>query len=266
LAWHTKLLGRTLIDIDYLRNNTVLRTIDYRTQVDSTNDAAKLRLEHGGLELPALIIVDRQLKGRGRYDRGWWSDSGSMTCSIVLHESAIAVPALLALTTAVAVCDSIIQLDHALRPAIKWPNDVLIQGRKIAGILIESRLNGKGDTACVVGVGVNTNCRMNQAPADLQASSCSIRDLLGREIDQTRFVADAVNHLMQRLMMLRTNADGLIAEAQSRAWLEVGSLVTVQPPTGELRSGRFVGFGTQGELILEADSGHIVIYSGTAQS
>lgn len=289
-CFDSECMRKPQIDCDFLLTHTPLRMVRYIEETDSTNDLARRFAANGELALPAMVIADRQARGRGRGNRGWWSSVGSLTCSIVLSDQQTPLPALVSLGTALAVVDSIREYDQSLQPKIKWPNDVMIAGRKVAGILIESMALGSSERSLgarldmmddlpdhfapcdsprrvqIIGVGVNTNCRMDDAPLSLQQTSCSLTQILSKPVDQTRFVATVVNRLLENT----TNSQGSLESLKSRclqaAWVVPGVRIVVQKPDGEVHAGSFHGFGCHGELVLCAGLSHIVIFSGTIKS
>lgn len=124
--------------------------------VDSTNAYART-LTNQGNDDPVVVWARKQTAGRGRYGRAWESPEGNLYCSILLRPRCdIARAAQLSFLTAVALSDVVRDLvgaDHAV--GCKWPNDVLVDGAKVAGILLESQATGSDLSAVVIGTGVN---------------------------------------------------------------------------------------------------------------
>lgn len=141
-------------------------------EIDSTNEEAK-RLAGGGVEGPLWIVADRQTKGRGRVGRAWHSLAGNLTATLLLKPvSRTARCAQLSFVAALSASDLIAQCAPFAKVTLKWPNDVLLDGRKVAGILLEA--SGKRDAApdwLAVGFGVNLLCY----PADAEFPATSLR-------------------------------------------------------------------------------------------
>jgi BirA family biotin operon repressor/biotin-[acetyl-CoA-carboxylase] ligase len=150
---------------------------------DSTQEEAK-RLAAKGYPRGSLIAAEGQTAGRGRFpERRWESEQGmNLLFTLILGPEAAALPGLplrvgLALCAAVQEYASMIGARFARQPAIKWPNDLLIGGRKAAGVLCEAQASG-------VFVGVGLNCNQRSFPPGLESSSTSLALELGREVSR----------------------------------------------------------------------------------
>jgi BirA family transcriptional regulator, biotin operon repressor / biotin---[acetyl-CoA-carboxylase] ligase len=221
-------------------------------EVDSTNRVA-LDLARAGVEEGAVVIADAQTRGRGRLKRSWVSPGGlNLYLSVVLHPGRDGCAlSLLSIVAGVAVCDTVREWDS--RAAIKWPNDVLIEKRKIAGILAELA----GDAAnqvVALGIGVNLNSTEEDFPPDLRQKAGSLFMATDARIDRGRFVARLLGHLERRCDELRRNGPDPVRAA----WCERSCLtdrrVTVATPGGEI-TGRAIGLDEDGALRLQLDSG-----------
>jgi BirA family biotin operon repressor/biotin-[acetyl-CoA-carboxylase] ligase len=149
----------------------------------STNDDA-LALARAGAPHGTVVLAEAQTHGRGRQGRAWMSPPGENLYLSVLLRPAIAphrAPPL-TLAAAVAVCAAAAQL--GCRAAIKWPNDVLVDGKKLAGVLTESTSRGGRLEAVVVGIGVNVN--WTAIPPELSPSATSLALALGHPVDRER--------------------------------------------------------------------------------
>jgi len=149
----------------------------------STNDVARM-LAEAGAPAGTAVLADEQTAGRGRAGRPWISPAGSsLLLSLVLRPeiaSASAAPAAVTpLRLGLAVARAVERV--ASRPAeIKWPNDVLVDGRKLAGILCESAVGGPGGTFIIAGIGINIRQRPEDFPADFRESTTSL-DMVAAE-------------------------------------------------------------------------------------
>jgi BirA family biotin operon repressor/biotin-[acetyl-CoA-carboxylase] ligase len=136
-------------------------------RTDSTNQRARA-LAAAGAPAGTLVSADEQTVGRGRQGRAWTAPAGrAVLMSVVVREP----PRLLPLAAAVAVADAVTPLAPAREVAIKWPNDVLLDGRKVAGILVEGRPQ---EGWAVVGIGVNVAVRAEDLPAELRGRAGSL--------------------------------------------------------------------------------------------
>lgn len=182
-------VGETL-DVDRIeesrRDAVIGRKVILFKSTASTNDIA---WEYAGNAAyhGLCVLAEEQTRGRGRRGRKWQSRPGeSILCSILLIEAAIGAE-LLTLTAAVATAEAI--RDHCgLNACIKWPNDVLVDGKKLAGILVEKR-TVSGRMCCVVGLGIN--CTQDAGAFEgqtLRAPATSVRMETGKIIDRTGLV------------------------------------------------------------------------------
>lgn len=227
--------------------------------VDSTNDLV-LAAARGGEPSGLWITADRQLKGRGRGGRGWASEPGNFHGShLYMTTRTVAGLSLLPLAAGLAVRDAIAELfTGADEPplALKWPNDVLVSGRKVAGILLESETLADGRTAVAIGCGINlAHHPAGSAPPATHlaehGADCTIADLLP---PLARRMAEALD-LFER-------EPARIAESWLAAAHGIGGPVAVRLPSATF-SGTFAGLDRSGRLILdEAGGGRRLISAG----
>jgi BirA family transcriptional regulator, biotin operon repressor / biotin---[acetyl-CoA-carboxylase] ligase len=153
----------------------------YFDSIGSTNDEA-LAWAAGGAKDLSIVIADEQTQGRGRLSRKWFTPKGSaLAFSIVLRPSASLRPHLSRTVglAALSIADACLKL--GLAPRIKWPNDILLNGKKTAGILIETVWTGAEIDSLVIGVGINVLKTSVPPPDLLQFPATCIEDELGRE-------------------------------------------------------------------------------------
>ncbi len=227
---------------------------EWHDQLESTNSMMLAWLREGKRVPNGSVLAAReQTAGRGRYDRKWVSRPNRDLTFSFLFETSAPDQQLMSLTMAVALAIAE-HLDHCgVAASTKWPNDVLVEGRKIAGILAERHpaRSPAGDTVIVVGIGLNVNLtRVESEYIDRPATSLLI------ETEQERAVTEVLDELLNRLSdwIIRWSAAGF--EGIQQPWLDrcafLGEMITVGDRTGTL-----AGFGHAGELLLRADSGVI---------
>ena len=130
------------------------RHINYFSRLDSTMDAAREAAIAGSAE-GTVILAEEQTSGRGRLERRWLSPRGGLALSIILYPEACHLPGLV-MVAALAVADAV-TMTTSVKAEIKWPNDVLVGGKKISGILAEAGMRTDSQGYAVVGLGVNVN-------------------------------------------------------------------------------------------------------------
>ena len=163
-----------------LVDNTLLRSVEHLPEAASTNDRALERLGKGDLHPPALIVADRQTAGRGRGANTWWAGDGALTFSIVVENAE--TDARVALWTGIAVVRALEAMYPANRFQLKWPNDIWLNRKKLGGILIELPPN-RPDIA-VIGIGLNVNNSLRDAPEEIRDFATSLVDATGVETNR----------------------------------------------------------------------------------
>lgn len=239
-----------------------LRTIEVHPELGSTNDRA-LELCSQPDQLPALIVAERQTSGRGRQGAVWFAPEGSLTFSLAVRPAAWGIslgqwPAL-SLTTAVAVADAVQPLLPAgIQAQIKWPNDVFVNGRKQAGILLES--SPTTSDALVIGVGLNVNGAL--ASAGEQAPlGVTLEELTGRMHNIDALLENFIAAFDQRASQLGAGAEQLVAEWNQRSLLTDREVII--DLGAERVQGRCVGLANDGALRLATASDERILHSGT---
>jgi BirA family biotin operon repressor/biotin-[acetyl-CoA-carboxylase] ligase len=162
-----------------------LGEIRYADRLGSTNEAGMTWLGEGAPDL-SLVAADEQTAGRGRFNRRWVTRPGAaLAASLVIHPSADEMPHLRRFTAlgAFAVADALQSL-YGLAPQIKWPNDVLLDRRKVSGILVETAWSGDQLQGMVVGMGVNVRPDALPPAGELQFPATSVEDALGSPVDR----------------------------------------------------------------------------------
>ena len=159
------------------------RVIHYPS-LASTMEVAKQAAQQGAVE-GTVIIADEQTAGKGRMKRVWLSPKGNIALSVILHPTVAYLPSLIMLA-ALAVVHSI-EVVTGLKSQLKWPNDVLINGKKVCGILIESNVRGNTVDYAIIGIGVNVNLGLNAFP-EIQPTATSLSEDLGRDVQRLNVI------------------------------------------------------------------------------
>ncbi|HZO19612.1 MAG TPA: biotin--[acetyl-CoA-carboxylase] ligase, partial [Gemmatimonadaceae bacterium] len=161
----------------------------------STNDHAAILRKRGQLFAPAMVLTGHQLAGRGRGSHTWWSGPGCLTVTFVLPVEEHLSPHQIPLLAGLAVRNAAAEIASEQRIALKWPNDVLYGGRKLAGLLCE-----RVHKADLVGLGLNVNLDPRRALAALRERITSLSAIAGRHFDMTESLATVARHLRATLL------------------------------------------------------------------
>jgi BirA family transcriptional regulator, biotin operon repressor / biotin---[acetyl-CoA-carboxylase] ligase len=176
---------------DALTTRFVGRRLEYRAVLGSTQDLAR-RLAQAGAAEGTVVLAGRQTAGRGRLGRSFISPRGGLYFTVVLRpvlEQLRPLPIVAALAVARGL-----ERVAGLRTALKWPNDVLVGGRKICGILVESELMGQAVSYALVGIGVNVNADMAAYP-EIAAIATSVTAEAGRPVSREALAAAVLSEL-----------------------------------------------------------------------
>jgi BirA family biotin operon repressor/biotin-[acetyl-CoA-carboxylase] ligase len=230
--------------------------------VDSTN--AVLRgLARAGAAEGTVVLAEGQRNGRGRLGQSWFSPIGlNLYASALFRERLTAREApLFSFIAGLAVADSIKEL--GLHPAIKWPNDVLVDRKKVAGSLIECVTRGDVVEFMVLGAGVNLNVNEESLQAALGAAGAAASSLaaaLGHEVDRNAFAASYLNHLDAWALRYRTEGGGSILSAWRDRDILGGRRIRASRGHQSFE-GRVLGVNDDGQLIVEDLLGdhHVVL-------
>lgn len=169
---------------DNLGTRFIGQEVIYYPQLTSTMDVARKEAQQGAAE-GTVIIADEQTAGKGRVKRVWLSPRGSIALSIILYPDVLYLPRLIMLAS-LAVVHSI-QAVTGLKSQIKWPNDVLINGKKVCGILIESDVQRNTVAYAIIGIGINVNFRLSDFP-EILPTATSLADELGKDVPRVDLI------------------------------------------------------------------------------
>lgn len=235
--------------------------IRFFDQIDSTN-AEALRWSEAGAPDGALVVADTQTAGRGRISRRWVTNPGAaLAFSLVLRPrpSEVDRPGLFSPLGALAVAQAL-EVGQGLEPQIKWPNDVLLDGRKVCGILAETAWMGERLDAVIVGIGVNVLREALPAQEELLFPAVSVEEALGSRPAR-------VDVLRASLAFLFAWRERISSSQFLQAWetrlAYRGKQVQIENAGGEPVRGLLLGVSAAGDLRLSINSGEEVrIHAG----
>ncbi len=242
------------------------RRIYFYPETDSTNDVA-LALARAGEPEGTLVVANLQRRGRGRRTHTWASPAGrNVLASVILRpggdaRGALPVALLVAMATSIALSKL---LD--VEVGVKWPNDVVAAGGKLAGVLAESASAGGALSHLVVGIGVNVNARAEEFPSELRMPAVSCLTLTGSEWDRAFVLADVVGTIESYYDRFRRDGFGPLASAYESRLLQRGRMVAFESGGERLRA-LALGVGSDGALRvrLDRDGSEALLYGETVE-
>jgi BirA family transcriptional regulator, biotin operon repressor / biotin---[acetyl-CoA-carboxylase] ligase len=239
----------------HLRTKCIGQKVVVYASTSSTNDAAAKYAKsksNDGL----VVLAEEQVKGRGRGGNKWVSGKGDgVICSILLTESDVDAE-LLSLTIAVAAAEAIGKCTKA-EAKIKWPNDIILNNKKVAGILVESKKAAK-HTAYVIGIGINCHQSKPDFPAELRKTATSIDIETGGTIDRTSFIKRLLVSIEASLEIAEHNKEEIIEHWQ-RLSTQLGKRVELIYNRKKF-AGNCIGIDPENGLILQLDTGGVRMF------
>jgi BirA family biotin operon repressor/biotin-[acetyl-CoA-carboxylase] ligase len=240
---------------ELLRTRVLGRKLIYREEVDSTNRVAK-ELAIKGEEEGAVVISELQKAGRGRWSRHWLSPRGGVWFSVLLRPKIeLSGATILTLMGGVAVAKAVSELT-GLKPSLKWPNDVMVGGRKLCGILTESASTGS-QYSLVIGVGLNAYVDVKSLPGEVQKVATSLQDC-GVEVSREELVSRILWE-MERLYL--PDVEGVDARelirSEWREWSEIIMSRVRVDVGGEILEGIAEDVDQDGGLLLRVKDGSV---------
>ncbi len=229
--------------------------------VESTNDEIR-RLGLAGAPDGTIAVAAEQRAGRGRRGRVWHSPCGGLWMSVLVRPGAKDIARLPALSIAagVAAADALekVFVELGLPPdsiGLSWPNDVLVDMKKIAGILCEATSVENSIPFVAIGIGINVNNSPEQLPAEIQEHSTSVKSLSGNNWPIEKMLEIITIMIDNRIAEFKSGSlDNIIAEWRKRAVL-FGRNVILQSPDGNKRKVVPVDIDNRGRLIVHNDNG-----------
>ncbi len=185
-----------------LNTRFVGQRILYYPSLTSTMDVARQEAQRKAAE-GTVVVADEQTSGRGRLKRVWHSPKGNLALTVILRPTSTFLPSLVMLAS-LAVVHSI-ELVTGLKPQIKWPNDVLIDGRKICGILIETDVRGDTVNYANIGIGVNVDLRLAQFP-EIVSTATSLSYQIGKEVSRLTLIRALLVEIERLYLALSSGA------------------------------------------------------------
>jgi len=224
-------------------------------ELASTNLTAKELALHGSEE-GTIVIAQTQRQGRGRFDRTWQSPKGGVYLSIILRpRTPIEKTSLLPFVAALAVTKAV--LSYGIPARIKWPNDVLVHGKKIAGILLESETSGITVPYVVVGIGINLNTPLSKLDVDIRKRSTSLRKEHGASIKYYEFLDTLFQHFDRCYQLFSAGNFEQIIDEWKQHSDTLGKTIRVQT-TKDMVQGTAIAIDQSGFLLIKTKEGNLI--------
>lgn len=227
----------------------------YLKEIDSTNNYAK-KLAAQGYPEGTLVIAERQTAGRGRRGRQWHSEPGQAIFMSLILRPALPIKELSRITLfiAVAVVDTLERF--GIKSGIKWPNDVLINGRKIAGILTEAVTDMDGIEYIVTGIGLNVNNRIADFPEEFRGIATTMREEAGQSIPRVEVLQEFLWQLERGYRQMISGGFGEVLEKVRSLSLVIGRDIKIDSVNG-ITTGRAIDIDNNGFLMVRDSEGNI---------
>lgn len=242
-----------------VRTETFIRHTEWHDELGSTNDRALALAVEKDLPVPALVATARQTAGRGRAANVWRSGPGALTFSLIVErplELPIERTPIISLVAGLAVRQAIAACVPAESVKIKWPNDIYVDGRKVCGILTE--IPPRRSARIVIGIGINVNNSLDEAPPDVRRKAVSLSECTGKHVDIGDLLVSLLIRLQEELSGF-VSTGSIYTEQWSRYCLLTDRQIRLRLPAGEI-SGRCLGVTDNGMLIIQSEE-HVNTYA-----
>jgi len=243
-----------------LRTSFIGKEIIYKDSADSTQRIALSIAEKKTDPHGIVVIAAQQEKGRGRLKRQWISPPGGLWLSVVLRPRIpTAMITILPLCAAVAVSHAVRECT-SLEPKLKWPNDVMLSGRKVAGMLVDINAEAEKVNYAVIGIGINANIDSREISARLphdrvELKVTSLRSELGHDVDRLELTRCVLENLEKYFLQLESQGAQTILEEWKKNTDMFGRHVGVMQEGKIINRGTAIGLGKDGSLTIRTDRG-----------
>ena len=232
------------------------RDIRVFQETTSTNDVIE-KLARDGVREGVVVFAESQTRGRGRLGREWLSPAKRGLWFSVLLRPDLQPQATTRLTVASATAlRRAIASQTGLKPEIKWPNDILIRGKKVAGILTELSAEVDHIKYVVIGMGIDVNLSLSDFPAELRKLATSLRIELGKPVSRSELAVAVLRELDHDYTRLGAGQFAAVADEWERHGTTIGHEVVIRIGDRRLR-GRAESLGEDGALLLRTEHGHL---------
>ncbi len=246
--------------LNQILKETPIAALQYFDATGSTNDIAMDWIEKGAADF-SLVVADQQTAGRGRLQRKWITKPGAaLAFSVIMHLNQDEIPhaSLVPILAAAAVSSALEQL-FTIQPEIKWPNDILINRKKAAGILVESSWKDESHASVVIGIGINITIDAPPPPAELKLPAICVEEVVGKSVDRWQTLAVILSNLERWREQI--SCECLINYVNQRLAYR-GENISIVNSFGQDQHGVVQGVDVDGSLLLETGDGVRTILTG----
>ncbi|MBQ6006276.1 MAG: biotin--[Selenomonadaceae bacterium] len=236
--------------------------MEYKPSIDSTNQLAKKLAYHGAAD-GTIVVAEEQTGGKGRLDRKFFSPRGKgIWFSVILRPNLLPKDApKCTLMAAVAVAEAMKRFN--LKAEIKWPNDIMHDGRKLVGILTEMTGEIGKISYIVIGVGINVNIKRKEFPKDLRDVAASLSELTGDEISRVKLFRAVLEEFDKLYCKINKSGFDEILKLWRKYNITLGKNIRViSASDGKSFTGKAIDLNADGALIVETKSGLKAVYAG----
>ena len=256
LSGQVEKLTAELIEFE-LQTERIGRKVLVYESTDSTNDVTWQYAKETGYDGLA-VFAEHQRTGRGRFQRRWFAPAGSsVLCSVLLQNHTPLSPLSLTLLAGLATAEAV-ENSCSLTTGIKWPNDIVAEGKKLAGIMVESR-KISGTLAFVIGIGINCRQSPEEFDPEIRDSAVSIRQLTGVDVDRLQIAQQLLGRLDHWLLAVENHQTDELHDNWLNRCDEIGRRITVMCD-GQKYTGRVVDVSISQGLLMQLDNGPIRIF------
>lgn len=223
-------------------------------EVMSTNTIAKF-LSMNGVGNGAVVISEKQTKARGRSGKNWESPLGGVWLSIILNPNVnhSKIP-LITLATGVAVENTLKRIG-VKNAEIKWPNDILIHGKKVCGILTEAITSFNTIESVIIGVGIDANISIENFPEELQENMTTLNDEIGEKVDENLLIKLFLEEFEKiSEQFINEEYETILKEWRKNSYT-IGKIIEVHEPFSKPYDGYVLGISRDGSLVVEKIDG-----------
>jgi BirA family biotin operon repressor/biotin-[acetyl-CoA-carboxylase] ligase len=232
------------------------RDIRVFQETTSTNDVAE-KLARDGVAEGVVVFAESQTTGRGRLGRKWISPANKGLWFSVLLRPALRPQDATQLTVVSATAlRRAIENQTGLKPEIKWPNDIMIRGRKVAGILTELSAELDRVKYLILGIGVDVNLNASDFPTDLRKMATSLKAELGKAVARAELAVTILRQLDHDYARISGGEFTTVAEEWEEHCTTIGRHIVIRTGERQIR-GRAESLGPDGALLLRTDHGHL---------